>query len=53
LAYCVCRSIEALAAGCAETLHTLDVSGCTGIQRRERGHLQSLFPRVTTWLVHT
>lgn len=45
-------SIEALAAGCAATLHTLDVNGCTGIRNRSREHLRQLLPALTTFVVH-
>lgn len=48
-----CRSTEALAAGCAATLHTLDVNGCTGIRRRSREQLQQALPQLRDFVVHT
>ena len=48
-----CRSIDALAAGCGDSLHTLDVNGCTGIERRSRDYLKTKFPALETFVVHT
>ena len=47
------RTVEALAANCRATLHTLDVNGCTGIQRRAKEELRAQLPRLRTFLVHT
>jgi F-box/leucine-rich repeat protein 2/20 len=46
------RSVEALAQHCSACLHTLDVSGCTGIKQHDRARLQQLFPRLTCFVVH-
>lgn len=45
-------SIEALARHCGRSLHTLDVSGCTGILCHDRPRLQQLFPRLRCFVVH-
>jgi F-box/leucine-rich repeat protein 2/20 len=46
-------SIAALAQRCAASLHTLDVSGCVGIARREREALRQLLPALKTFVVHS
>lgn len=46
-------SVAALAASCAASLHTLDVSGCVGIQRRDRAALRQLLPSLRCFVVHT
>ncbi|KAG9450439.1 hypothetical protein H6P81_010404 [Aristolochia fimbriata] len=38
------KCLEALSTFCSSTLTTLDVNGCTGIQRRSREELLQLFP---------
>ncbi|GJP86739.1 hypothetical protein CLOP_g16728 [Closterium sp. NIES-67] len=45
-------SMAALSASCVNTLHTLDVNGCVGIEDRSHAHLKVLFPKLTCFTVH-
>ena len=50
------QSIEALAANCRDSLHTLDVHGCIGIKTYEepvQSYLQRSLPGVKQFVVHT
>lgn len=46
------RAVEALAAHCARSLHTLDLSGCLGVERRGRQELRAVLPRLRCFVVH-
>ena len=49
----MCRTLEALAARCKDSLQTLDVNGCSGIAARDRATLQKLLPNLRNLVVHT
>ena len=49
----VCRTLEALAASCNDSLQTLDVNGCSGIAARDRATLQKLLPNLRNFVVHS
>jgi len=44
--------IDALKEHNSSTLHTLDITGCTGITRHPRAELARAFPNVTCFLWH-
>lgn len=46
-------SINALAANCSETLHTLDVHGCVGVKASSQAELKLKLPNLVSFLVHT
>ncbi|KAK9826084.1 hypothetical protein WJX81_000531 [Elliptochloris bilobata] len=45
-------AVSALAAHCAGTLHSLDLSGCVGVERRGREELRAVLPRLRCFTVH-
>ncbi|EPS65089.1 hypothetical protein M569_09687, partial [Genlisea aurea] len=46
-------SLAALSRSCSDTLTTLDVNGCIGVKRRDRGQLLELFPKLKCFKVHS
>ena len=47
------RTVEALAGSCADSLHTLDLSGCSGVARRSHEELRAALPRLRCFVVHS
>lgn len=45
-------SVAALAAHCRASLHTLDLSGCVGVEARGREELRAVLPRLRCFVVH-
>ena len=45
-------SVAALAAHCRGSLHTLDLSGCVGVENRGRDALRAALPRLRCFVVH-
>ena len=47
------KVIDALAASCSHSLHSLDVNGCTGIEYRSEEQLTVKLPNLRTFILHT